>query len=111
LVASGKPLLVTADARMEEDSIRLITQNIQPLDDAVAHAAAGLRVVIKDQSALPELQAAIGRERKGRGRISVVVDLGEERAVEVALRDTYTISPAMRGALQNVAGIVEVQEV
>jgi DNA polymerase III subunit alpha len=111
LIASGKPLLITADARIDEESIKLITQQIQPLDDAVAHAAAGLRIVIKEPGALDALKDVLARERKGRGRISVVADLGEDREVEVALPDAYMISAATRGVLLTVPGIVEVQEV
>src|SRR5262249_37299766 len=102
LIASGKPLLITADARMEEESIRLLAQQIQPLDDAVAHAAAGLRIVINDPGALAELRSVLAKERRGRGRVSIIANLGEDREVEVALPESYMISPATRGTLQTV---------
>ncbi len=109
--ASGKPLLVSADARLEEESVKLLAQSIQLLDDAAAGAAAGLRVALNDAGAIAELQKVMARERRGRGRIAVVVDLGEERAVEVALPDAYAISAATRQALQSIPGVVEVQDI
>jgi len=41
----------------------------------------------------------------------VIANLGENSEVEVALRETYMISPATRGTLQTVPGISDVQEV
>ena len=84
---------------------------VQLLDEAAASAAAGLKVALNDGGAIVELKKLIERERRGRGRIAVVLDLGEERSVEVALPGAYAISAATRQALQRVPGIVEVQEI
>ncbi len=111
LLASGKPLLISADARLEENTVKLLAQGIQPLDAAVAHAAAGLRVAVADVGAVRQLAAVIGRERKGRGRIAVLVGLGGEREVEITLPGGYAISPAIRAQLQAVPGIIEVQDI
>ncbi len=70
---AGQPLLVTVDCQMQEDTIRLTAQRIEPLDGAVAHAAAGLRVFVGEPSALKPLRGIIGRDGPGRGRVSVVV--------------------------------------
>jgi DNA polymerase-3 subunit alpha len=111
LLTTAKPVLVTADARIEEDSIRLMAQAIQPLDEAVAHAATGLRITVTDAAAIPGLASAITRERKGRGRIGLVLDLGDQREVEITLPGSYTITTGTRTALQSLAGIAEVQEI
>jgi DNA polymerase III subunit alpha len=111
MLGAGKPLLVSADARMEEDSIRLLAQSITYLDDAAANAAAGLRVTINAPDALDGLKAAIAKERKGRGRISIVVDMGEEREVEIGLPGAYAISAITRSQLQTLPGVTEVLEI
>ncbi len=111
MLGAGKPLLVSADARVEEDTVRLLAQTITYLDDAVAHAAAGLRVTINDIGAVQGVAAAIAKERKGRGRVSIVANLGEEREVEISLRDTYAISAIARSMLQTLPGVTEVLEI
>jgi DNA polymerase-3 subunit alpha len=111
LIASGKPLLVTANARLEEESLRLVADAITALDDAVAGAAAGLRVTVSDSGCIAELKKIIAAERRGRGRVSILVDLGEEREVEVALKENYAVSALARSKLQTVPGIVAVEEV
>src|SRR5260370_4335118 len=47
LLDAGQPLLVTVDCRMEADAIRLTAQTIDPLDGAVAHAAAWARRLLR----------------------------------------------------------------
>jgi DNA polymerase-3 subunit alpha len=111
LIGSGRPLLITANARLEEESIRLVADAIQPLDDAVANASAGLRVVINDLTCVEGLRKTIAGERRGRGRVSIVAELGEERQVEIALKDSFAVSPATRSVLQNLPGVLVVEEV
>ena len=41
-------MLLTADVRSEGDLMRLTAQQVRPLDEAVAHAAAGLRIFLKE---------------------------------------------------------------
>jgi DNA polymerase III subunit alpha len=110
LLGSGKPLMISADARVEEDSIKLLGQSVQALDDAVAHAAAGLKIAISDVAALKPLAAAIAGERKGRGRIAIVVDLGGDGEVEITLPGAYQIAAQTRAKVQDLPGITEVQE-
>ncbi|MCH7539175.1 MAG: DNA polymerase III subunit alpha [Proteobacteria bacterium] len=111
LLDAGAPLLITAEARIEEDNIRLTAEDIQPLDKAVARAAGGLRVFIQDEAPLTGLRGVVGREGRGRGRITLVVPVAGDREVEVMLPGTYAISPATLGAIKAIRGIVDVQEI
>lgn len=111
LIGSGKPLLITADARLDEERMRVTAQLVQPLDEAVAHAAGGLRISLSQAAAVPGLIAAIAQQRRGRGRISLVADLGEEGEVEIGLPGGYMISAAAREALYRLPGVTEVQEI
>ena len=111
LLDAGAPLLITAEARIEEDNIRLTAEDIQPLDKAVARAAGGLRVFIRDEVPLTGLRGVVGREGRGRGRITLVVPVAGDREVEVMLPGTYAISPATLGAIKAIRGIVDVQEI
>ena len=111
LLDAGAPLLITAEARIEEDNIRLTAEDIQPLDKAVARAAGGLKVFIRDEAPLTGLRGVVGREGRGRGRITLVVPVAGDREVEVLLPGTYAISPATLGAIKAIRGIVDVQEI
>ena len=111
LLESGQPLLVSADAGFKDDVLRITAQSVQALPEAVAQAAAGLKITINDAAAIAGLKAAIEKERKGRGRIGIVVDLGADREVEVALPGHFLITAQTRLAMQSLPGVTAVQEI
>jgi DNA polymerase-3 subunit alpha len=110
LFESGQPLVVTVDVRSEEDSLRLSAQKIEPLDDVVAHAAAGMRVFLGEERALAHLKNLFGREGAGRGRVSVVLDL-DDSEVEIAIPGGFRVDPRMRAAVKSLPGIVDVHDI
>ncbi len=110
LLQTNTPLLITVDARLEEEQLKLTGQIIESLDQAAAKAAAGLKIVIKDTSPLPQLKELVDKEARGKGRIALVAQ-SEEREVEAWLAGGYALSPGMIGALRNLPGVVDVQEI
>jgi DNA polymerase-3 subunit alpha len=110
LFDAGQPLAVTVDVRSEEDSLRLTAQKIEPLDDIVAHTAAGLRVFLGEARALATLKNLISCEAGGRGRVSVVLDL-PEREVEIAIPGGFRVDPKVRAAVKSLPGIVDVYDI
>jgi DNA polymerase III subunit alpha len=111
LFDAGQPLAVTVDVRSEEDNLRLTAQKVEPLDDVVAHAAAGLRVFLGEERALATLKNLMGREAGGgRGRVSVVLDL-PEREVEIAIPGGFRVDPRIRAAVKSLPGIIDVHDI
>jgi DNA polymerase-3 subunit alpha len=110
LLDAGQPLLLHVDIQRREEDVRLTASRIELLDAAATHAAAGLRIFVNDAGPLETL-AAVFREHgaKGRGRVSLVLN-ADAREVELELGQGYAISPAMRGAIKSIPGIVDVQD-
>ena len=106
---TGAPVLITADARLDGDLLRLTAQGIQALDEAAAAGMAGLRVYLADAGALDSLHHLVGRQSRGRGRMNVVVG-DDEREIEIALPGSYALSPAVRAAIKAIPGIAHVEE-
>ena len=97
--------------RSEEDSLRLTAQKIEPLDDVVAHAAAGMRVFLGEERALAHLKNLFGSARPpAAGRVSVVLDL-DESEVEIAIPGGFRVDPRMRAAVKSLPGIVDVHDI
>ena len=111
LLEGGQPLLVTADVRAEEETLRLTAQRIEPLDGVVAHAAAGLRVFVSEADALQPLRGLMQREGGGRGRVSVVVAVAPAREVEILLPGGFKVSPRVRAAVKSLPGILDVHDI
>ena len=84
---------------------------MQPLDEAVATAAAGLKIFLRDPAPVDSLKKLIERERKGRGRVNLVLDIDRASEVEISLPGGWAISAATRAAIKAIPGIVDVQDV
>jgi DNA polymerase-3 subunit alpha len=111
LLGSGKPLLISADARIEEDAIKLLAQTVQSLDAAAAASAAGLRIAVGDEAALTGLRGIMAAERKGRGRIVLDLRLDIETRAELQLPGGFMVSSETRARIANLPGVLEVQEI
>jgi len=109
LLESHEPLLLTVEARGEAEELRLMAQEIAPLEAAVAEAASGLRVVLGRAEPLSSLKAVLEREGRGRGRVALVLDLADGQEVEFELPRAYCLSPAVRQAIKAIPGL-EVQD-
>jgi DNA polymerase-3 subunit alpha len=110
MLDAGKPLLMTVEVQRREEDIRLTALRVELLDDAATHAAAGLRIFLGDEAAVANL-ATVFKEHgaRGKGRVSLILDAGD-REVEMEVGSRYAISPAMRGAIKAIPGIVDVQD-
>ena len=110
LLESGKPVLVTVQAQMNEDQLRITAQAVESLDAAAAKTTAALKVFVAETQAVAPLAALIGKEGRGRGRISLVARAGE-REIEAWLPGNYALSPSLIAAVRDTPGVLEVREI
>ncbi|MGH7087644.1 MAG: DNA polymerase III subunit alpha, partial [Stellaceae bacterium] len=110
LLDEGVALVVTADVRTEDDSLRLTAQRFERLDRLVADAAQGLRIVLGESEALAPLREIMARATGGRGRVSVVVPVAPQRQVEIALPGGFRIGPNVLHAVRGLAGVLEAED-
>jgi DNA polymerase-3 subunit alpha len=110
LLEAGQAILVSADGRLDGEQVKLMAQSVEKLEDAVAHAAAGLRIVISDPTALDTLRKHLEGKR-GRGRVTLVVPMPDEAEAEVILPGTYSIAGGLRDAIGSLPGVSQVEEI
>ncbi|MBL8671339.1 MAG: DNA polymerase III subunit alpha, partial [Alphaproteobacteria bacterium] len=125
LAQAGKPLLIVAAARVEEDAVKLTVQRLEPLESVAARRSGGLRIFLRDPAGLPALKARLLQEKRGAGKIRLVLDLRAARRptasaaapaedvpeeIEASLPDGYAVTPALRASLKALPGIVDVHE-
>ena len=99
LLEREEPLLLSANARIEDDEVRLVVRQVRPLDQALAAAPAGLRVWLSELEPLQSLRHLIENEagpgqNDGNfgGRVRLVIDAGD-REVEIALAGGLSLHP------------------
>ena len=113
LAERGGPVLVTVtvDPGQDGDSLRLIAQTIEPLDDVALKAATGLRVYVSGPEAFDGVKAALSRHKGGRGRVSLVLPMDQEKDAIVELGGRHKITPPVKNAVLAVKGVVDAREV
>ncbi|MEM8956558.1 MAG: DNA polymerase III subunit alpha, partial [Pseudomonadota bacterium] len=110
----GQNVVLTVEAQLEADQLKLLCRSAQPVDTvAVAGGASGLRVVLDAPDALGPaatiLADAVSDSRRG-APVSLCImapDLGE---AEVTLPQPYAITPAIKGAIKSLPGVVLVED-
>ncbi len=110
-LVEGTALLVTADIKMDGESLRITATDVTLLDDAAAKAGASLRIWLDRTEALPHIRALLDREGKGRGRVTLVPKTGLERSLDVVLPGGFNVSPRLSQAMKTIAGVEMVEEV
>ena len=83
----GKPVLVTAQARIEGEEVKLSAQSFDDLDARLARNLTGLAVHVNDPDAVTPLGDLLANQRQGSGRIVLFVETGGEGTVEIELPD------------------------
>lgn len=99
-------LLVSADMRDEEPSIRI--EQVDPIDKVAARVQKNMRVFLRDERPVQSLARHL--QQRGDGEVTVIVVLENgQREVEVKLPGRYRLSPEIGSALKSVTGVTDVQ--
>ena len=108
-------MLITLEGEREGDSLKLRAQAIQSLDEAANNLQRGLKVVLDhraievDTGRLAELKA---RLKPGKGFVCLSMALADRgRQVEFAMPGRFDTSPAQKGAIATLPGVLEVVDV
>ena len=113
LLETGRPLLLSVDARQDDADLRLNAQDISPLDETVASASSGLRLYLNHADPLVQLRSLLTRDNGGagngqpaRGRIALILATGDGDEVEMTLPGAYRLSAEMRRAIKAIPGMI-----
>ena len=114
---TGAKVVLTAEATLESDQLKLLGRSVGPVDSVVAQAGAtGLRVFI-DTARAVELVGTIlddaAKAAKGAAKGPVqllLMDSSLPGEVELDLGQDFAINPQIKGALKSLDGVVEVEE-
>jgi len=103
------PMLVKADARLEEGGVRLIGQQITPLDDIAFIDSGGLEVRITDAAALEGIRDGLRRDGTGTGRLKLSIRANQSDVV-IDLPGRFRLSGEFRQMLKILPGVTAVRE-
>ncbi|WP_424976336.1 DNA polymerase III subunit alpha [Dinoroseobacter sp. S124A] len=115
---TGKNVVLTVEATLEADQLKLLCRSAAPIDDAVSDAKGmmGLRIFVDDDEAVPNIAGLLGRMAEDpsirtRGPITLaLVDPDLPGEVDVLLGETLPVNPQIKGALKSLSGVAMVEE-
>ena len=115
---TGSKVVITVEATMESDQLKLLGRSVAPVDLAVADVGGvGLKVFINAPEAVAAVHEVLEGARKaakgaGRGPVQLcLMAPGLPGEVEVDLGLEFPVTPQIKGAIRSLGGVLEVEEI
>ncbi|MCI2394283.1 DNA polymerase III subunit alpha [Aliiroseovarius sediminis] len=115
---TGANVVVTVEATMEAEQLKLLARSISPIDNVVADAGGmALKLYLDQTDALTQvanlLKDASEKALNVRsGEVSVcLMDPSLPGEVEMTLGQPFPLNPQIKGALKSLNGVIDVEEV
>ena len=109
LMDGGTPMLLTLEAQLEQEKVRLLVTRVDSLEKAIAAKVRNLKLRVDTALPMDEFRDLMMADGRGKGRI-VVITRSNGHEVEVALPGTYAIQPKTLAGLKNIPGIADIRE-
>jgi DNA polymerase-3 subunit alpha len=115
----GLAVVLTVEANMEGESLKLLARAAQPIDAVAADAGtAGLRIHVDSETAIASVAGLLfriaeeQRAAKARGPVRFcIADPATGAEVEVATGRDFPLNPQIKGAIKSIPGVALVEEV
>lgn len=109
----GMNVVLTVEANLEGDTLKLLARAAQPIDQVAADAGAqAIRVHLNRAEAIPSLAALLAKvEGRNKAQITLCVPDDQGREIDLTLPEPYPLTPQIRGAIKAMSGVVMVEEV
>jgi DNA polymerase-3 subunit alpha len=114
---AGSKVVVTVEATLESDQLKLLGRSVAEIDVAIADiGASGLRVFIDDAAAVDAVASVLDQARDAarkaaRGPVQFcLMDPELPGEVDIDLGQDFAINPQVKGALKSLAGVVSVED-
>ncbi|WGF89175.1 DNA polymerase III subunit alpha [Marinivivus vitaminiproducens] len=111
LLESGRPLLVSGEARVEGDAVKILASNIQALDELASSERERPVIEIRLGAAdVIDRLGAILAEGSGGARVRLIVPVDGEGLATIALPERYGLPFQRRFDVERAPGVLEVRE-
>jgi DNA polymerase-3 subunit alpha len=90
--------------------LRFIGRNIEPLADAAARAARGIRIKLFETAPIAEIQKLLAATPKGRAQVVLALDLDSGEEAEMELPGAWQLTEAVKVNLRSLGGGLELSE-
>jgi DNA polymerase-3 subunit alpha len=120
VMEAGQAVLVEVDVQTNTqgggkqgeggNDLRFIARGIEPLADAAARAARGIRIKLYDADPVPEIQKLLSATSKGRAQVTLALELDDGEEAEIELPGAWTLTEAVKTSLRQIGDGLDVAE-
>ena len=110
LLKSEGALLVTADARRENETFKLLGVRLQPLEDVIAQEHTGLGLWIDDLDCLDDIKEILRNDGGGHAPLKFFINT-ETEIIEISMVYKFRLSGTLREGLKSVRGVSRIQDI
>jgi DNA polymerase-3 subunit alpha len=111
LLEEGTAVLVSAEARLDGEQLRLTASDVEGLEKAAQGVGQSIRLWLEGTAAVPHVRDLLLREGRGKGRVVLIARTAPGQEVELALPGSFNVSPKLMQAMKVLPGIAEVEAV
>ena len=116
-LVTGAKVIVTVEATLESDQLKLLGRSIAPIDTVVADVGGiGLKIFIEDIEAVSAVASVLegavkAAQNLGRGPVQFcLMDSSLPGEVEIDLGQDFPVTPQIKGAIKSLIGVMEVED-
>jgi DNA polymerase-3 subunit alpha len=109
LLKEGNAILITCEARMEGETLRLTAMDLESLDKAAAGLRQMLRLTIESEAAIEPIRELLAKEGPGKGKVALIPRVGPGQEIEVLLPGLFNVSPRLAQAMKVFPGVAHVE--
>ena len=116
-LVTGTKVIVTVEASLESDQLKLLGRSIAPIDTVVADVGGiGLKIFIEDIEAVSAVASVLegavkAAQNLGRGPVQFcLMDSSLPGEVEIDLGQDFPVTPQIKGAIKSLIGVMEVED-
>ncbi|MFA7457733.1 MAG: DNA polymerase III subunit alpha, partial [Micavibrio sp.] len=107
---SGTALLLTVDADVRDEQVKLLGQIIAPLDETLASKLTELAVHIDAAAPAAKIRDLIAIEGQGAVKISVHAHTAGGQIAQIDLKGRWSVSPQAISAIRSTPGVIRIAE-
>ena len=112
LLEPGMNVVLTVEANLEGETLKLLARSVQPIDQVAAEAGAlALRIHLNRAEAIPSIAALLARvEGRTRAQITLCVADDQGREIDLTLPAPYPVTPQIKGAIKAIQGVAMIED-
>ena len=106
----NEPIYIKADARREDDRLKLLAREVLPLDDAINTKTMGMVVHVMDAAAFSGIASGLARDGEGRQKLLLKMHVQTHQVI-LKLPGSYKLSQGFRQHVKSLDGVVSVENI